>query len=202
MTRAVESSQIPDDPIETFRSWLDDAVRAGLPEPTAMTLATASPDGRPDARIVLFKGLSGPDGFAFFTNYLSRKGRELDANPYAALVFHWASLKRQVRVEGRVERVPGEESDAYFHSRPRGSQIGAWSSPQSQVIPDRQTLLDLVRTTEAKFGEGPVERPDFWGGYRVLPARIELWEERPYRLHDRHVFERDGSGWRRSRLAP
>lgn len=193
--------QLPDDPLHAFQTWLDAAVKSGLPEPTAMTLATATPEGRPDARIVLFKGFSG-DAFAFFTNYDSRKGRELDANPFAALVFHWVSLKRQVRVEGPVERVPVEESDAYFQSRPRGSQIGAWASPQSETIVDRKILVELTEKTEKRFGEGPIERPAFWGGYRVRPERIEFWEERPFRLHERHLFVKDAAGWKRSRLAP
>ncbi len=201
MTDADIPLNIPNDPLEAFENWLGDATKAGLPEPTAMTLATSSLDGKPDARIVLFKGFSA-GAFAFYTNYTSRKARELDANPRAALVFHWVTLKRQVRVEGRVERVPNEESDAYFASRPRGSQIGAWSSPQSQVIDGRETLIDLVKQTEARFGSGPVARPEFWGGYRVVPERIEFWEERPSRLHERHLFEFAGGKWKRSRLAP
>lgn len=192
---------LPDDPLQAFQTWLNDAHQASVPEPTAMTLATATAEGRPDARIVLFKGLS-EGGFSFFTNYTSRKARELDANPRAALVFFWVPLKRQIRIEGQIERVSAEESDAYFHSRPRGSQIGAWASPQSQVIESREALVEKVREAEGRFGDGPIPRPAHWGGYRVRPDRIEFWEERPSRLHERHVYEKTSVGWSRRQVAP
>jgi pyridoxamine 5'-phosphate oxidase len=190
------------DPVAQFGRWFSEAVAAGLPEPNAMTLATASADGRPSARIVLLKGFDA-SGFVFYTSYASRKGGELAANPWAALVFHWAPLERQVRVEGRVERTSREESEAYFRSRPLGSRLGAVASAQSRPIPSREVLEERVAELEARYGE-EVPLPDWWGGYRVRPEALEFWQGRPDRLHDRFRYTRPGPGaaWTIERLSP
>jgi pyridoxamine 5'-phosphate oxidase len=190
------------DPIEQFRKWFDDALAANLHEPTAMTLATASPEGHPSARIVLLKGFD-ERGFVFYTNHGGRKGKELEANPSCALVFYWGELERQVRVEGRVSRVSDEESDAYFASRPRGSQLGALASEQSRPIRDRGALERRLRELESEYEGRGVPRPPFWGGYRVEPEVIEFWQGRENRLHDRLLYRRSGDGgWNRERLQP
>jgi pyridoxamine 5'-phosphate oxidase len=190
------------DPLRSFEAWLADATAAGCIEPTAMTLATASRAGRPSARIVLFKGLSG-GGFRFFTNYKSHKAASLAENPFAALVFHWQDLRRQIRIEGSVEKLSLIESNAYFQSRERGSQIGAWSSPQSQEVRSRDELVELIKQTEQRFQDASeIPCPPFWGGYRLRPERIEFWEERPSRLHERVAFVCENGAWQTHRLAP
>ncbi|MFO0798852.1 MAG: pyridoxamine 5'-phosphate oxidase [Gemmataceae bacterium] len=189
------------DPFALFRRWLDQAIAAGLTDPNAFTLATTTTDGWPSARAVLLKGLD-ERGFTFFTNYNSRKGRELEANPRAALVFLWQAVERQVRVEGTVEMVTAAESDEYYAVRPLGSRLGAWASPQSAVIAGREVLERQHAELTACYPDGIVPRPPHWGGYRVLPRVIEFWQGRPSRLHDRIRFTRDGDDWIRDRLAP
>lgn len=191
------------EPLSVLNTWYEEAKRLGDPTPDAMTLATASVDGRPSARVVLFKGIVR-GAVLFVTNYASRKARELDANPRAALVMHFPKRERQVRLEGRVERAAAAESEAYFRSRPRGSQLGAWASPQSQPIASRAELDALTSSTEARFAGGEVPRPEFWGGYLVFPESVELWLGQPDRLHDRFVYRRaaDAAAWSIERLAP
>ena len=190
------------DPIKQFQIWFDEAFAAQLPLPEAMNLATATPEGRPSSRMVLLKQVDH-DGFVFFTNYHSAKAAQLEANPYAALVFYWAQLERQVRVEGKVERTSVAESEAYFRTRPRESQIGAWASPQSTVIVDREVLEERVRELEEYYRDREVELPGHWGGYRLRPDRIEFWKGRIGRLHDRILYERLSDGtWSIKRLAP
>jgi len=190
----------PLDPIARFLDAFERAKRIEPHDPTAMTLATADAHGRPSARMVLFKDVDAR-GFAFYTHHESRKGREIAENPFAALVIHWPASGQQVRVEGRVERVPAEEADAYFASRPRGSQVGAWASAQSRSLGSLAELEAQVREVEARF-PGQVPRPPFWGGYRVVPDRIEFWWSRENRLHERIVYVREGDGFRTERLYP
>ena len=187
-------------PGTTLEAWLRDAEQVSA-RPDAMTLATSTADGRPSARIVLLRGLDRR-GLAFFTNRASRKGRELEENPRAALVLHWPELGRQVRIEGAVERVDEEESRGYWETRPLRSRIAAWASPQSLPLTDRAELDALYAAAEARFDDGDVPLPDFWGGYRVVPEAVEFWEHQDDRLHDRIRYERTVSGWRRKRLAP
>jgi pyridoxamine 5'-phosphate oxidase len=189
------------DPIELFTAWFEAAKEAGILLPEAVALATASTDGLPSARMVLLKHADA-NGFVFFTNYGSQKAHELDTNPHAALCFHWAVLQRQVRVSGSVARVGADESAAYFATRGRGSQLGAWASKQSQDLPRRADLEQRVKDMDAEFAGRDVPLPAFWGGYRLTPARIEFWQGRADRLHDRLVFTRDGAGWSTRRLYP
>lgn len=199
----LDKADVDSDPIKQFTLWFQQAVDSDLLEPNAMTLATATPDGKPTARIVLLKGFSDR-GFVFYTNYESQKGQQLIANPYAALVFLWDKLERQIRIEGKVEQLSPAESDDYFHSRPKASQLGAWASNQSQVIADRQVLEQNLSALETKYADATiVPRPKHWGGFKVIPHQIEFWQGRPSRLHDRLVYYlQDDGSWEIERLSP
>lgn len=197
---ALDVTDVDPDPLRQFHTWFAQALDAKLPEPNAMTVATVDATGRPAARILLIKGVD-ERGFVFFTNYDSRKGRELATNPRASLLFHWIELERQVRIEGIVEKTSDAESDAYFASRPLGSRIGAWASAQSEVIDSRAALEAREAEIGARYGENP-PRPPHWGGYRLVPDTLEFWQGRPSRLHDRIRYTRAGSGWQIDRLSP
>jgi pyridoxamine 5'-phosphate oxidase len=192
---------MPTDPFQLFDEWFAEARAGEINDPEAMALATATPDGRPSVRMVLLKG-HGPDGFVFYTNQRSRKGEELAANPHAALLFHWKSLRRQVRIEGPVSIVSCEEADAYFASRSRDSQLGAWASNQSWPLPTRAEFEKKYEDMRTKFEGMDIPRPPHWGGFRVAPESFEFWTDRPHRLHERRVFTRDGDGWREGLLYP
>ena len=198
---ALDETVVGLDPLSFFGKWFMEAQAAEVPEVNAMTLATADTGGRPHARIVLLKGID-QEGFLFFTNYSSEKGRQLEANPQAALVFFWQELERQVRVEGMIQRLTEDESNAYFDSRPEGSKLGAWASPQSQPIPNRSILEDRFKTYSDKFAIGHIPRPPHWGGYRLIPDHVEFWQGRSNRLHDRILFKRQPAAWIVQRLAP
>lgn len=201
---ALDEASVDSNPIAQFKGWFWEAQQSGLPEPNAMTLATSTSDGYCTARIVLLKELD-ENGFVFYTNYDSRKGRDLTENPRASLVFYWAELERQVRVEGGVERVARQQSEAYFNSRPRGSRLGAWVSHQSEVIQSRKMLEAKLRDLEARYaGTDDIPTPDYWGGFRVRPHCIEFWQGRPNRLHDRLRYARNSEDeeWRIERLGP
>ena len=200
----LDERTVAPNPVHQFQAWFEDALASGMPMADAMTVCTATSDGKPSARMILLKEVD-ESGFVFYTNYRSRKARELDANPFAALVFYWEPLERQVRVEGRVTRISAAESDKYFETRPRESQLGAIASPQSEVIPSRTVLEENFQKLEEEYRDEsrPVRRPDHWGGYRLTPEQIEFWKGRPGRLHDRLLYELQPDGtWRLSRLAP
>ena len=199
--RSLLETDVDTDPVKQFQQWWNEAMMSNIDEPNAMTLATSTKLGKPSARIVLLKGLSN-EGFAFFTNYESRKGNELKENPYASLLFFWKELERQVRIEGTVTKYEDEKSDEYFLSRPALSKIGAWSSPQSKVIQSREDLEKEVIKYQQKFTDGVIPRPPHWGGYVVKPAVIEFWQGRPNRLHDRLQYTLDKDKWVIERLAP
>ncbi|EJF07948.1 pyridoxamine 5'-phosphate oxidase [Pontibacter sp. BAB1700] len=200
--QALTEESVSNDPLDQFKVWLNEAILSQVLEPTALVLSTVSADCRPSSRVVLLKEVS-PDGFVFFTNYESRKGHEMAERPYGSMTFFWAELERQVRIEGTIEKVTSEVSDVYFHSRPRGSQIGAWASPQSREINNREELEQAEAKYEQDFANlDVVPRPQHWGGYVLKPERIEFWQGRPNRLHDRIVFEQADTQWNRKRLAP
>lgn len=200
-THSLEIDNLDADPIVQFRYWLNEALNSNVPEPTAMVLSTTSPEGRPSARVVLLKAVDNY-GFTFFTNYESKKAMHIEANPVGSLLFFWPQLERQVRIEGRILKTAPHESDEYFATRPEGSKIGAWASPQSRRIPNREYIENLHRDYMRLFRTKPMERPENWGGYKLIPDLIEFWQSRENRLHDRFEYTRKGSIWEIYRLAP
>lgn len=199
--QALDEQSVAAEPLAQFRIWFDAALASGIVEPNAMLLSTADADGRPSARVVLLKDIDDR-GLSFYTNYNSRKADDIAANPRVSLTFWWQELERQVRVEGRAEQLAESESDLYFASRPRGSRLGAWASPQSAVVASREELEHALEEVETRFGDGDVARPPHWGGYRVVPDVVEFWQGRPARLHDRIRYRRSSDKWLIERLAP
>ncbi len=200
--KSLDVNHVKEDPFEQFREWFDEALKSEVPEANAMTLSTTDEGGRPSGRIVLLKAVD-EKGFVFYTNFQSRKGKELENNPYAAITFFWVELERQVRVRGAVEKVDGKTADEYFSSRPIGSKQGAWVSPQSQPIPGKETLLEKFREVQETYPGEDIPRPPYWGGFRVIPDEIEFWQGRPNRLHDRIWYGlSEEQGWTLKRLAP
>lgn len=197
----LNEKDVASDPVTQFRKWWDEAIKSNIDEVNAMTIATTTTDGKPSARMVLLKYIHD-DGFVFYTNYYSRKGKEISSNPVVALVFFWKELERQVRIEGRAEKVSAAESDEYFNSRPEESRIGAWTSHQSTIVPSREYLNEEEQAIRKKFEGTPIPRPPFWGGFIVKPERIEFWQGRPGRLHDRIVYCKKDAAWEIKRLAP
>ena len=200
MRAGLSEAQADADPLRQFQLWFDDAVRAGVPLPNAMTLATVTPDGAPSARVVLLKGVEN-GAFTFYTNYLSRKGRELERRPAACLLFLWSDLERQVRIDGTVEKLSAPESDAYYATRPLGARLSAWASAQSESVSTRKVLESAMEDARKRYGESP-PRPPHWGGYRVLPRELEFWQGRADRLHDRLRYRRAADQWTLERLSP
>ncbi len=198
---SLDQKDVSENPIDQFTLWWDEAIKSEITEVNAMTLATVTADGHPSARIVLLKGYD-KDGFVFFTNYASNKGAEIEANPYASLVFFWKELERQVRIDGLIEKISAAESEEYFQSRPEGSRIGAWASPQSTVIASREVIEKNVADLTQKYASGIIPRPEHWGGYRVRPVAIEFWQGRSSRLHDRIKYRLEAQEWIIERLAP
>jgi pyridoxamine 5'-phosphate oxidase len=201
MRESLSEGDVELDPFLQFTRWWKEAVGSDITEVNAMTLATCNKEGMPSARTVLLKDYD-KSGFVFFSNYESRKAKDIYENPQATLLFFWKELERQVRIEGRIEKVDATESDSYFHSRPEGSRIGAWASPQSRVVSSREVIEENVRRYQAAFEQAPILRPPHWGGYRVIPVHIEFWQGRPSRLHDRILYSLEGGDWMISRLAP
>ncbi len=197
----LDENKIKNNPVDQFTIWFDEAISADVIEPNAMILSTVSQAGSPSSRTVLLKGLE-EDGFIFFTNYESEKGKEIAQNNNVSLLFLWLDLERQVRISGKAIKLSTEGSEAYFKSRPRDSQIGAWASKQSEVVPDRQYLEDRFKTMRVKFEDQEIPLPDFWGGYKVIPSRIEFWQGRPNRLHDRILYSKNENEWKIERLSP
>lgn len=201
VSQLFDKTHVASDPFDQFKIWFEEAMNAEQPDVEAMTLSTSTSDGRISGRVVLLKGFDS-HGFVFFTNYESRKSRELEANPQAALTFYWHTLNRQVRIEGMIEKASRQESEEYFRTRPRGSQIGAWASPQSDEIVSREELEERVAKVAAKYGDGEIPCPPFWGGWRLQPDQIEFWQGRESRLHDRIVYKKQNGAWQIVRLAP
>ena len=199
--QSLSESDVDKNPILQFEKWFKEAVNAKVNEPNAMTVCTATKDGKPSARILLIRNFD-ENGFVFYTNYNSRKGLEIEENPYCSILFFWPELERQVRIEGVLQKQSREESDIYFQTRPRTSKLGAWSSPQSKIIESRKVLDEAYQKNSEKFPDEQVPRPEFWGGYLLKPNRIEFWQGRPSRLHDRIVYEKQNAGWDIVRLAP
>jgi len=197
----LDIDSLDNNPIVQFKYWLNEAIKSGADEPTAMVLSTATPDGKTSARVVLLKEMDG-DGFTFFTNYESKKGQQLIANPFGSLLFFWPRLERQVRIEGQLFKTPASTSDEYFNSRPEGSRIGAWASPQSKRVPNREYLESLQQDYLRMFSTKSMERPPHWGGYKLVPNLVEFWQGRENRLHDRLEYTRRGGLWEINRLAP
>lgn len=199
--RELSESSVKDNPFDQYAEWFEEAVNCQILDPHAMCLSTVSADGAPSSRIVYLRDIQ-KDGLVFYTNYLSRKGRDLEANPKAALNLHWGEIERQIRIEGEVVKAPDEMSDAYFSKRPKESKIGAWASAQSDQIVSRGELEEKVKLYTEKYSDKDVDRPPYWGGYILLPTRVEFWQGRPSRLHDRIVYLRDGDSWKLERLSP
>lgn len=199
--KSLTEDEVAKNPFTQFSTWWDEAVGSAIDEVNAMALSTVSPEGRPSSRIVLLKGFD-EQGFVFFTNYNSNKGKQIERQQFVSLLFFWKELERQVRIDGIASKVTADESDAYFHSRPVGSQLGAWASPQSQKITDRSVLEQALESVKTKYSENTIPRPAHWGGYRVKPSKIEFWQGRSSRLHDRILYEQVDENWQISRLAP